>query len=126
MPAKKYFTKEEKIKARRAAGKRFYRTAKGKYNSLKKNANNRSRKYKFELTFDEFEKMYWGKNCVYCGDTLKTIGVDRIDNAKGYSVNNCLPCCEVCNKMKLTMSLPEWLNHMEKIRNNFKVFNVKN
>ncbi len=27
-------------------------------------------------------------------------GVDRLDNAKGYTVENCVPCCSTCNRAK--------------------------
>lgn len=36
------------------------------------------------------------KPCVYCGDT-KRIGCDRIDNNKGHSKDNVVPCCIECN-----------------------------
>ena len=36
------------------------------------------------------------KPCVYCGDT-KRIGADRIDNTKGHTKENCVPCCIECN-----------------------------
>lgn len=36
------------------------------------------------------------KPCVYCGDT-KRIGCDRIDNSKGHTKDNVVPCCIECN-----------------------------
>jgi len=36
------------------------------------------------------------KGCVYCGD-LENIGLDRIDNKKGHSTDNVVPCCHSCN-----------------------------
>lgn len=36
------------------------------------------------------------KNCVYCGDD-KRIGCDRIDNSKGHTKDNVVPCCVECN-----------------------------
>lgn len=36
------------------------------------------------------------KACVYCGDTTR-IGLDRIDNTQGHSINNVVPCCYDCN-----------------------------
>lgn len=32
-------------------------------------------------------------------------GIDRIDNTKGYTVKNCIPCCGNCNYMKRNYSL---------------------
>ncbi len=34
--------------------------------------------------------------CIYCGDT-KRIGCDRIDNSKGHTKDNVVPCCIECN-----------------------------
>lgn len=40
---------------------------------------------------------YWQKPCTYCSDKIETVGLDRIDNAKGYTVDNVVPCCSDCN-----------------------------
>ena len=36
------------------------------------------------------------KECIYCGDNLN-IGCDRIDNSKGHTKDNVVPCCYICN-----------------------------
>jgi len=36
-------------------------------------------------------------------------GIDRIDNSKGYTTNNTVPCCKTCNYAKLEMSLDDFL-----------------
>lgn len=36
------------------------------------------------------------KPCVHCGDTNR-IGCDRIDNNKGHTKDNVVPCCYECN-----------------------------
>jgi len=36
------------------------------------------------------------QKCVYCGDD-KRIGCDRIDNNKGHTMDNVVPCCVECN-----------------------------
>jgi hypothetical protein len=41
--------------------------------------------------------------CYYCGSDLtknKGCCLDRIDNSKGYSLDNVLPCCGDCNKLR--------------------------
>ena len=37
--------------------------------------------------------------CVYCGGT-ENLGLDRIDNNKGHTKENVLPCCRPCNTMR--------------------------
>lgn len=34
--------------------------------------------------------------CVYCGDTNR-VGLDRIDNSKGHTIDNVVPACYECN-----------------------------
>lgn len=36
------------------------------------------------------------KPCVYCGD-VNRVGLDRISNEIGHSINNVVPCCYDCN-----------------------------
>lgn len=57
----------------------------------------------FELSSEEFKGIVC-KPCFYC-DTFTTgesIGIDRFDNSKGYTIDNCRPCCDICNRMKWT------------------------
>ena len=74
-----------------------------------------SRGKSFELTLDEFNS-FWQKPCHYCGGEIKTIGLDRVENLKGYSLDNVVPCCFTCNTMKMQLSLDMFLAHVETIR----------
>lgn len=38
-------------------------------------------------------------NCIYCG--FPSTGLDRIDNSKGHTQNNCVPCCKECNLARM-------------------------
>lgn len=90
----------------------------------------KKRGYEFQLskeTFSEFTK----KNCSYCGcepsllykhnkkidDSRGYIynGIDRKDNSKGYTLENCVTCCKTCNVMKGAMDLKEWEKWVERI-----------
>lgn len=42
-------------------------------------------------------------------------GIDRIDSSKGYSDDNCVSCCSMCNLMKNNYSVYDFLNHINKI-----------
>ncbi len=55
----------------------------------------------FTLSQQDFEKLVI-QPCYYCGfySNYKFIGIDRIDNNKGYLINNCVSSCGMCNMMK--------------------------
>ncbi len=90
----------------------YYQTLQGRYSQYKRSAKKRG--LPFELTEEQFASL-WQKNCSYCGDPIETIGLDRINNTKGYVLDNVVPCCDTCNRMKLDLTQDNWLNHMRKI-----------
>jgi len=92
--------------------KRYRKTLQGKYKSLRNSAKQRN--YKLELSFKQFCEVI-DNPCVYCGETEERIGVDRIDNSVGYTLENSAPCCKICNFMKRAMSVDDFLNHIKKI-----------
>lgn len=58
---------------------------------------NRDQKRGFDFNLNrDFLNDLISKPCTYCGDT-KMIGADRIDNFKGHTKDNVLPCCFTCN-----------------------------
>ena len=86
---------------------------------------------RFDFTKEQFFNLT-DKSCFYCGaspsiitfNEIKTFkyihnGVDRIDNSKGYFVDNCVACCTNCNKAKLTMTQEEFRTWAMNLYNNF-------
>ena len=64
----------------------------------------------FNITIDFFE-LNTKLPCTYCGkfsDESEMMGIDRYDNSIGYEPENCVPCCTICNRMKLDFSIKEW------------------
>ncbi len=76
----------------------------------------------FELSKEEFEKLVHSP-CVYCGQFQEgeVIGIDRLSSENGYSIQNCVPCCKICNMMKQSLTLEQFLCHIKKISENQKV-----
>jgi hypothetical protein len=89
----------------------------GRYSTYKFGAMQRN--LNFSLTIEEFTTM-WQLPCTYCGDEIDTIGLDRVDNTKGYTIDNVVPCCTTCNRLKKATPVKEWIDHMVKIINNIK------
>lgn len=95
-----------------------------RYNIYKKNAKKRN--IEFYLSKKEFYDTT-SKPCNYCGGYSKADlngnlynGIDRIDSDKDYTIDNIVPCCDVCNKMKLDYSIDFFLNHINKVINHMK------
>ena len=74
----------------------------------------------YNLTEKQFEKLTQ-QNCYYCGIEPSNIikrkwtngeyiynGLDRVDNAKGYIIDNVVPCCKICNRRKGKATLKEY------------------
>ena len=74
------------------------------------------RNISFELSREEFEALVV-KACRYCGESKEgeATGVDRMDSAKGYTTENCVPCCKTCNFMKGTLSMQTFIQNAHKI-----------
>jgi hypothetical protein len=79
------------------------------------------RGYKMELTEEQFTELI-KKPCYYCTYYIdkSTIGVDRYDNTKDYTIENCVPCCKWCNRMKLNQPTDEFLERCIKISKNIE------
>ena len=83
----------------------------------------RNRKLIFLLSFEEF-KTITSQNCHYCGRPpeervrkwpLIINGVDRKESDIGYTLDNCVPCCKICNKAKMDTPYDEfiaWINDL--------------
>ena len=92
----------------------------------------RRRGYEYKLTEEQFSEIT-KKKCYYCGlepDNIEKTkgcngnyiynGLDRIDNTKGYTIDNVVSCCKICNQAKHTLTIQEFKNWVEKIYNNMK------
>ncbi len=97
------------------------------YNTYKSGASTRN--LIFNLTKEQLLDISL-KNCYYCNIEPKMIsktkggsivynGIDRVDNSKGYELDNVVPCCWDCNISKGSTSL----NIAEKMINFIKVKN---
>lgn len=87
-----------------------------KYIHFKCNALNRG--ISFNLTQEEVRKLCESP-CYYCGKE-RCLGIDRLDNSKNYTTENCVPCCGCCNRMKMDLTLPFFIEQIKRIYNNHK------
>jgi len=104
--------------------KRYYNKHKNKNFDLifryKHYINDAKRRNKyFNLTLKDFEKITSSK-CKYCGkfsNENNYCGIDRLDNKIGYILENCVPCCDKCNRFKYIYSYKEMIEHAKDIVN---------
>lgn len=112
-------------------------------------ARSKRRGIDFLLTKDELKKIT-SQNCFYCGRTPLQIiknhykskvksrgtaasdntkylynGIDRVDNDKGYTIENSVPCCSHCNFAKLNMTQGQFMDLITNIYNNWVIKNKK-
>lgn len=74
----------------------------------------------FDIPLSEFIRVV-SNVCIYCKRHTKTMGIDRVDNSKGYVRGNCMPCCKACNYMKGDEhTASEFTAHCELVAGNHK------
>jgi hypothetical protein len=86
-----------------------------RYSHCKSSAKKRGKE--FRLTIKEFDNIT-SKPCYICGKYTngnKYTGIDRLNNEIGYIKENCIPCCDKCNRLKYTHSLEEIFQHLTDI-----------
>lgn len=68
----------------------------------------------FSLTMEQFVS-FWQQPCFYGGESIKTIGLDRVDSNLGYVVGNVVPCCRGCNIAKLDGTSQEFIARCHRV-----------
>lgn len=75
----------------------------------------------FTLTPSEFKNIV-SQPCHYCGGYSSEYnpksrgnGIDRRNNDVRYVIDNCVPCCWLCNSMKSSLHDNEFLQHIKRI-----------
>ena len=97
------------------------------YNQYKQNAKRRN--LVFALSIDDFRQLT-SSNCHYCGVSPEQIGyanntksssvyihngVDRKNNNEGYTTDNSVPCCWICNNAKRNLSYEKFIQWLDRI-----------
>ena len=80
----------------------------------------------WDLSFSQAKKLFLSP-CYYCHLPPSAIvtsylhtglagGIDRVDNAIGYTPLNTVSCCKICNRAKLTASIEVFLSWIARIK----------
>lgn len=113
----KNFYQEHKDEIRERTSKHYW-TLNGQYHQYKKRAKKSN--IEFDLTENDCVAFYKTK-CYYCGGNIKALGIDRVDNNKGYILENIVPCCSTCNFMKHMLNEITFIDHLKKIVKHLKL-----
>lgn len=95
----------------------------------------KTRGHSFTLSDEEFYSLI-KQDCFYCGKEPSNIaqvpsrdhgsrrseafiynGIDRVDNNKGYEMDNVVPCCSDCNRAKRSLTQDSFLQMVKRIYN---------
>lgn len=109
--------------AQRARSKKGETPLNALYNDYRSGAKRRG--LEFSLTKEQLFTLVTG-NCFYDNeppskikrtlvDSIMYNGIDRVDNSKGYTIDNVVTCCWECNRIKLDMSKDTFLDKIRKI-----------
>ena len=92
----------------------------------------KSKNWIFNLNKEEFKNLVFN-NCHYCNQEPNQFrmdrckykrnmdsaflmnGIDRLDSSIGYNLENCVSCCEDCNKAKRNLSYDQFLDLIKRI-----------
>lgn len=93
-------------------------------------ADAKRRGFSWELTLEDFLRLT-ASECHYCGEPPSNrignrrthryngefvySGLDRKDNAQGYTLQNVVPSCAICNKAKRTLSYEKFIVWLIKV-----------
>jgi len=92
-----------------------------------------SRELRWDVSDEEFYSKlkspchYCGIEYSMCGDRarssyvsseIKFNGIDRKDNKLGYTSENTVPCCDVCNRAKSTLNFSEFISWINRVGKN--------
>ena len=97
----------------------------------------KSRGYEWLLSKDDFRKLIT-QNCFYCSNeptskyttcskhpvnenVLIYNGIDRKANNIGYTKENCITACGVCNRMKMDLDYNDFIEKIKKINKTLKL-----
>lgn len=81
----------------------------------------KDRNINWELSRDKCYELFTNI-CYYCGEKYiqnqRPLGIDRIDNSKGYISDNCVTCCTVCNMIKCDINEQYYKSKIKHILSN--------
>jgi hypothetical protein len=121
-----------KLEPGEASFNRLYYSYKNSGRANRNNKHANSARNIFKITKDQFRELT-KKNCYYCGREPSSValykngngeylynGLDRVDNDKGYTLDNVVTCCGECNYYKGSKTQDDFISWLKRIANYWK------
>ena len=103
------------------------------FNAMFTNRRHSARKRGLEWALTKAQvRTFAGQRCHYCGIEPSSVshqpgpgadyvynGMDRVDNSRGYTIDNVVTCCVTCNKAKNTMTQGEFARWIVRVYQRF-------
>ena len=107
---------------------RAYRNVPDSYNFFyrrleKMRTKARKRGLEFTLTVEDYKHLKDAEFCWYCKDPMEIVSIERVDNDRGYVIDNVQAVCMMCNKLKSNIKFNE--REMKIIGTAIKMFNAR-
>ena len=98
-----------------------------KHADMRKGA--KRRKYEWTLELQDTSALLLS-DCYYCGkpsqEEVKIHGLDRVENDRGYHLDNVVTCCEQCNMGKHTSSQEEFIEMCKRVADRHTTYEKSN
>jgi 5-methylcytosine-specific restriction endonuclease McrA len=98
-----------------------------RYRSIKAGAKSRS--LDFNISIEDTSGLLLS-DCYYCGkpskEGIKIHGLDRVDNSKGYHLDNVVTCCEQCNMAKHAYTQEEFIDMCKRVTERHTTYEKSN
>jgi len=81
--------------------------------------------FKSDLSIEDISRLLQTQ-CYYC-DTPDSGTIDRVNNYKGYTLDNCVAACSSCNHIKSNhalMTIPGYISRLKKIEAKILEFQI--
>lgn len=122
---------------KKPAGEASFNALYAQYRSNARNGGCGEPNKTFTLSQEDSKKLFRG-NCFYCGEPPSRAyhpsrryngeficnGIDRMDNTKGYTVENCVSCCSFCNYTKNNTSFVTFIEWIRKVHKTTEHLNL--
>ena len=97
----------------------------------------RDRGLEWALGYEDVKRLI-ASPCFYCGavnsnhkvtknckEGFDHNGIDRVDSAMGYTIDNVVPCCKVCNRAKNNMTQKDFIMWVQQAAKHTKLIAEK-